>query len=989
MSCTKVTLHRIALQCSPKRFGRSVATNSLADLLHTRFEEQGRISDLDEALALYREALELCLEGHRDRALFMDNIANCLHARAAQFGTLSDLDEALTLYRDTLKLLPQGHPDRALSLAGVGSCLYTRFVRLGTLSDLDEAISLHRDALQLRPEGHPDRVLSLGNIAICLHVRFSHRGALSDLDEALTLGREVLQFRPKGHPDRVHSLCDIAEYLHARFTQLGAISDLDEAIALERDMLELRPKGHPDRAISLSNIASSLHTRFVQFGARSDLDEAVALEREALELHPQDHPQRIFFLDNLTSYLSARFAHLGTLSDLDEALALQCSALELRPQGHPYRAVSLCNVADCLHTRFKYLGVLSELDKALALYREALELFPKGHPRHHLSMLDVARCLHTRSIQLGTLSDLDEAAALARNALQLYPQSHPNRASALGILAQCFHARSKLLSVHGKNDLEETFAVYSQLSDASQAVSLADLQCAKQWIEAAEECGHNTTVLAYKTFMRFSTQQLVSLLSLPRGLALLKRLTASTAVDAFSACVRHGNVINAVELLEQGRGVFWSQFFRLNPLLDEVVASGDAGSELADRFTRLSSLLRVVLDSAPNAEPRYDLACELNLQLQEVVADIHKLPGLSRFLQPPLFSDLRIAAAEGPVIIANASQYGCDGLIVLSDRDPVHVALPITKSRVSELSSELQSMISGAKFGNVTTDILVLLRELWDVVVFPIVRVFEEFCTPGSRIWWCPTAEFSLLPLHAAGSYTEGQPILSDLYIPSYTHSLIALVRARKEKPSVPSSERQGFLLVGHAQAQAPGQKESILVNSELSTIAQHIGSVAAFTCVQGKDATVAKVAQELDKNTFVHFACNGITDQNHPFKSGFALGDGRLEVEDIMRRDVQKVQFAYLSACRTTVGVGESTDEVIPLTAAMQIAGFHSVIGTMWAVDDVHSGEIALRVYENMVDQSGRLDHTRAALALYETMRSIRLSIPFDQWISYVHIGA
>lgn len=183
------------------------------------------------------------------------------------------------------------------------------------------------------------------------------------------------------------------------------------------------------------------------------------------------------------------------------------------------------------------------------------------------------------------------------------------------------------------------------------------------------------------------------------------------------------------------------------------------------------------------------------------------------------------------------------------------------------------------------------------------------------------------------------------------------------------------------------GSRTERIINSELSTISQRIGSVATFTCVQGKDAT--KVAEELDKNAFVHFACYGTTDRGHPFKSGFALGNGQLEVEDIMRCDVQDAQFAYLSACQTTVGDRESPDEVIPLASATQIAGFRSVIGTMWAVDDVHGGETASRVYENMVDESGCLDHTRAALALYETMRNIRLSISFDQWISYVHIGA
>ena len=73
-----------------------------------------------------------------------------------------------------------------------------------------------------------------------------------------------------------------------------------------------------------------------------------------------------------------------------------------------------------------------------------------------------------------------------------------------------------------------------------------------------------------------------------------------------------------------------------------------------------------------------------------------------------------------------------------------------------------------------------------------------------------------------------------------------------------------------------------------------------------------------------------------------------------------------------------------------MHLAGCRSVIGTVWTVDDAHTSELASRFYGNMVGEAGRLDHTRAALALHETMRGIRLGdIPFDQKVLYIHIGA
>ena len=47
-------------------------------------------------------------------------------------------------------------------------------------------------------------------------------------------------------------------------------------------------------------------------------------------------------------------------------------------------------------------------------------------------------------------------------------------------------------------------------------------------------------------------------------------------------------------------------------------------------------------------------------EVYDIVTEIRQLPGLSRFLLPPLFSDLQIAASGGPVVIVNASQYSCD-----------------------------------------------------------------------------------------------------------------------------------------------------------------------------------------------------------------------------------------------------------------------------------------------------------------------------------------
>ena len=159
------------------------------------------------------------------------------------------------------------------------------------------------------------------------------------------------------------------------------------------------------------------------------------------------------------------------------------------------------------------------------------------------------------------------------------------------------------------------------------------------------------------------------------------------------------------------------------------------------------------------------------------------------------------------------------------------------------------------------------------------------------------------------------------------------------------------------------------------------------FTRIDGEESCISRVVEELGKNEWVHLACHGLPNPTKPFESAFALHDGHFTIQRIIECGLKNPEFAYLSACHTMVGDEKSPDEVIHLAAAMQFLGYSSVIGTRWAVDDGETKKITSTFYKHMVDESGRLDHTRAAFALNKTMNTV--DIPFDQRILYIHLGA
>ncbi|KAG6369247.1 CHAT domain-containing protein [Boletus reticuloceps] len=252
---------------------------------------------------------------------------------------------------------------------------------------------------------------------------------------------------------------------------------------------------------------------------------------------------------------------------------------------------------------------------------------------------------------------------------------------------------------------------------------------------------------------------------------------------------------------------------------------------------------------------------------------------------------------------------------------------------------------------------------------------------PQSRIWWCPTGEFCVLPLHAAGPFRKGQQNLPDLYISSYALTLTALIRARRHNPSNSPTRRKCLVAIG--QAKAAGESKVLSAGAELDIIGQRVDAFATFTRIDGKQSCISRVVEELGRNEWVHLACHGLPNCTQPFESAFALHDEHFTIQRIVRCDLKNPEFAYLSAC---VGDEESLDEVIHLASAMQFVEFRSVTGTMWAVDDGETNKITPTLYKHMADESGHQDHAREAFALHKTMKSVR--IPLDQRILYIHLG-
>ncbi|KAJ6603550.1 CHAT domain-containing protein, partial [Mycena vulgaris] len=129
--------------------------------------------------------------------------------------------------------------------------------------------------------------------------------------------------------------------------------------------------------------------------------------------------------------------------------------------------------------------------------------------------------------------------------------------------------------------------------------------------------------------------------------------------------------------------------------------------------------------------------------------------------------------------------------------------------------------------------------------------------------------------------------------------------------------------------------------------------------------ATVTSVEEGMMRSGLVHFACHGIQDINTPTESALLLaGSSRLTLERIIKLSLPSAELAFLSTCQTATRTQKLEKESVHLAAGMLLAGYRSVIATMWSIMDNDAPQVAADVYEHLFKTS-LIDPTRAAEAL------------------------
>lgn len=932
-----------------------------------------------EAETAANGALGAAEEG-MDRADALDALANVLATKFEMTGDVTCLDALIEAGEQAVAEPAASRVDEAGHRGNLGTALYARYELRGAHADLDTAIELDRAAVSLLDEGHPDAARYWNNLGIALRERYAATGADDDLHDAVTAARTAVRMTGPG-PDAAFRLANLGTALFVSHDRFGDLGQLDECVDCHRDAVRALPTDHPDLPGQLINLGNCLRVRYQRLGAERDLTETLAATRDALAAGPRP----LILPDALSAYgvvLHVSAEHTGDQTQLAQAVEHLRRSVALSGDQDPELPRRLANLVSVLESATDTPHAAAT--EAVNAARRALSGLPAGHP-------DIAGIGSTLALALrarGDNGDRDEAIQVAEAAASACGEDHPDRAQLLMNVAFVSHGR--FVETGEPADLDRTVGALSTAEGIGTAAPSVRLRAANargqlaaergDVVAAAEAFGHAVELLPEVSPQRLERPDAQRWFATYSGLA-----SAAAAM-----CLASGQAERAVALLELGRGVLLNRSLHLSTDIADLQAKDD---DLAAQFTSTRDQLDALglTDSTPTVlagdtkwktpdhtrERRRDVVRALT----EVVDRIRELPGFRDFLRPPDLNTLLAESVDGPIVLVNVSEYRCDALMLTTD-GVRHVPLPaLVADRLDKLAFDFHLAVEQAGDADMDTAdaaeerLAEILDWLWTTVARPVLGAVETLAEPPSTLWWVPTGSLCFLPLHAATS-RETDESMVDRIVSSYTPTVAALRHSRQRAVA---SERRPAVIMASARDDGPSALPSSM--AEARSVADRLGATPVNAAVEPREAVLAALAH----STHLHLATHARSDPDDPSASSLLFPGYELSVADMARIRNLRGEFAYLSACETTLTTAELADEAIHLTSACQLAGFARVVGTQWIVRDAVAARAARAFYKELHTSSGN-----TALALHKAVSQLRqrYSSHPSAWAAYHHVG-
>ncbi len=729
--------------------------------------------------------------------------------------------------------------------------------------------------------------------------------------------------------------------LYARTSELD---DLKRSIEAAREVVEATPPASPRFPIYASNLGTAFLERYKRIGAIEDLETAIRIFEEAEKEILPGSPYEPTFVYNFAIALRNWFEHSKEIADLSRAIGYFEEACDGTPKDSLDYPIRLNGLASALTNRYSVQDSIEDLNRSIALLEEALDRTEPDGPSSPFRLANLANALKLLGETPGHESELEHSIALYERLEQItspessmrpvYLFSHGSALALKWIRSKSPHDwRRAIDTLQRSTHSGRETAVQASLDAARQWLILAVFE--KEWDEAQRAYGH-----AWE-----ASEKLVRIQFLRRDKESWLEHTQGLAASAAFAFAKTGRFVEAAEVLERGQArLLGETLAKERTAFEHLAASGRA--DLLERYQDAIGKIRQFSDQeAPSPEARTRIA-QAQDEIERIVETVQRLEGFEDFLQPATFADVQRAAAFRPLIYIAATPVG--GLALVIGAGAAELISPVWLPELTEDALKI------ALWGAQTSGGLGLLgaqrawqqsreldhfrawlsalescgRWLWDSVLAPILQAFPKL-REASLI---PIGSLSLLPLHSAWRQDSTRPTgriyLLDLLTVSYAPNARTLLGARAIAERVTPRK---LLAIDEPRPTS---------SWPLPSSAPEVCAVAAhFTdpkILRHHEATLDSVLNALPGHDVLHFSCHGHAELTNPLSSFLLMAhDQRLTLGDILKRRLEGVRLAVLSACESGVPGLRLPEEVVSLASGLLQAGAAGVISSLASVDD------------------------------------------------------
>jgi CHAT domain-containing protein len=123
---------------------------------------------------------------------------------------------------------------------------------------------------------------------------------------------------------------------------------------------------------------------------------------------------------------------------------------------------------------------------------------------------------------------------------------------------------------------------------------------------------------------------------------------------------------------------------------------------------------------------------------------------------------------------------------------------------------------------------------------------------------------------------------------------------------------------------------------------------------LQGKtEATISNFLNLLQQEEVTNctISTHAQSRLDNPLESGVQLADGNFKLGRLMLIRFPDLHEVFLSCCETHLGTTKITDDVLTLATGFLCAGARTVIGSLWAVEDLATALFSIFYYHNRYD--------------------------------------